>query len=95
MLIKEKTKKHIVISSVILSLLMLFTTLSTIPTTKASHDYDLMCASNMYTTNWLQIPNNAATTAAAFNEIDTLFTQKIFYHPRYMGFINWYGEVWN
>ena len=95
MLLKEKTKKHIVISCILLSLLMMFSTLSAIPATKASYDYDILCAANMYTTNWRQYSNNAAATNAAFYDISNLLNQKIIYHPGYMGFMPIYGEVWD
>ena len=85
-------KHHYVAASVILATLLLTAMLpAAILRVVASYDDDERCASNLYTTNWLQTAANAANTSSAFEQIEDLFSQVYIWEYQ----IQVYGEVWN
>jgi hypothetical protein len=92
-------KKKLSIPICMVLLVILSTSFSaSIPVVRA-YDYDYGCASNLYTTNWLQYEDNAYWTSLALSQIEDLFAQQKVYHwmPGY-GWVllgNIYGEVIN
>ncbi|MGD6805344.1 MAG: hypothetical protein ACQCN4_00050 [Candidatus Bathyarchaeia archaeon] len=85
-------KKYVAASTLFL-MLSLFASLSLTPISSA-YDNDNNCASNLYTTNWLQWNGEAQTTATAFSQIETLFSQKYVYYWGYP-YMQTYGELIN
>ena len=78
MLNKNINKQKYVVSSIILSLIMIFSSvLSVIPSVNASYDYDYGYSANLYTTNWLQYSTNAQATAITFDYIEDFFSQQV------------------
>jgi hypothetical protein len=86
-------KKHRYVAASVILMTVLLTVMlpATIFRAVASYDDDERCASNLYTTNWLQWSNNAANTSLALSQIEYLFSQVYIWAYE----IQVYGEVWN